>query len=174
MAQTFHALFNGIAFVAAKPMACLTNTSATEIIKIRRIILNNAQTVAVTGVATFLELRKYGPVATINTPVAGLLVSHDSTNTSPAALALQSGASITGGTLVGGAIRRIFWSSDEPAISTMTSDELQCFIPNNIIYDWIPHTDIQPITLRNAEQLMLFNTTGAAGIVDIYVEFTKE
>lgn len=173
MAQTFTAVFAGVAFAVNKPMAALTNTSATEVIKVRKIVINNAQIAAVTGVACFLEMRKYSPVATMTTPVAGVNLSHDNTNTAPAALAIQSAASITGGTLIG-SFRRLFWSSDEPSASTGTNDELQCFLPLNTIYEWIPHSDVQPITLRNAEQLMLFNTTGAAGLVDIYIEYTKE
>jgi hypothetical protein len=90
-----------------------------------------------------------------------------------ATLQRESHAHDTGGTLTG-VSKRVFWSSDEPAISSATSDELECVLPLNVIYEWQPHSDIQPITLRNGQGLVLFNVTGAAGLVDVYVEYTKE
>lgn len=174
MAQTFEASFLGVTFAANKPMAAILNAAAGvgEIIRIRKIILNNFQTVAVTGVACTMELRYYSANPTITAPAAVTPTSRDSANTAPAALTTASGTGITGGTL-GGTLRRIFWSSDEPAISVASNDELECILPLNEIYAWIPHSDIQPITLNNGQGLILFNTAGAAGIVDIYVEFTK-
>jgi hypothetical protein len=71
---------------------------------------------------------------------------------------------------------RVFWSSDEPAASAATNDELQNYVPLNTIYEWQPHSDVQPITIRNGQCLLLFNvTTGTpAGTMDIYITFTKE
>jgi hypothetical protein len=173
MAQTFNANFQAVAFAASKPMAAVLNAHATEVIKVRRIYLNNVQTVAVTGVACVLELRHYSVNPTLTTPAAAVNISFDSTNTAPTTLTLSSAASLTGGTLTG-VSKRVFWSSDEPAISSATSDELECVLPLNVIYEWQPHSDIQPITLRNGQGLVLFNVTGAAGLVDVYVEYTKE
>ena len=58
MAQTFTLYSNGIAFAATKVMAGVKNLHATEIIKIRRVGLLNAQTAAVTGVVCSLDYRK--------------------------------------------------------------------------------------------------------------------
>lgn len=173
MAQTFEASFLGVNFAANKPMATVLNNSAGQIIKIRKVILNNFQTAAVTGVACTMELRYYSVNPTVNTPANVTPTSRDSANTAPVSLTTASGASLTGGT-IGGTLRRIFWSSDEPAISVASNDELQCLLPLNEIYAWIPSSDIQPITLNNGQGLVLFNTAGATGLVDCYIEFTKE
>lgn len=171
--QTFNANFQAVAFAANKPMAAVLNAHATEVIKIRRIYLNNPQVAAVTGVACLLELRHYSANPTLTTPAAATVVSFDSTNTAPTSLTTSAAASLSGGTLTG-VSKRLFWSSDEPAISSMTSDELQCFPELNKLYEWQPHSDVQPITLRTGQGIVLFNVSGAAGLLDTYIEFTKE
>jgi hypothetical protein len=70
----------------------------------------------------------------------------DSTNTAPTT-ATYGHAGTIGGTA--NILNSWIWSSDEAAASVATSDELECLIPLNIIYDWIPPlSDIQPLTLR--------------------------
>lgn len=171
MAQTFTAYFLGIAFAANKNMGALLNNSATEVIKVRRVGLLNSQTAAVTGVLCSIELRIYRGTATLAGSTAVAPVSHDGTNTAAAALTVGHAGTVGGTPLT---VRRVFWSSDEASISTGTNDELQALVPLNIIYDWIPSTDVQPITLRNAEMLTVFNTTGATGLLDLFIEYTKE
>lgn len=171
MAQTFTAYFSGVAFAASKNMAAILNGHATEKIKIRRIGLLNAQTAAVTGVLCQLELRKY-TAATLTAPTAVTPVSHDSTNTNPTT-ATYGHAGTLGGTPV--TMRRIFWSSDEAAISSATSDELETYVPLNIIFDaGYGDSNVQPLTLNQNEMVCLFNNTGAAGLLDVWIEFTKE
>lgn len=172
MAQTFTAYFNGIAFAAGKAMAALLNTHASELIKIRQVGLLNAQTAAVTGVLCQLEMRWYPATATYTGSTAVTPVSHDSTNTAAGALTCGHNGTAGGSTPV--VLRRIFWSSDEAAISAATSDELETYVPLNTIYEWQPHSDIQPITLRQNQMLTLHNTTGAAGLLDVWITFTKE
>ena len=175
MAQTFTVSYQGVTWVNNKPMAAVTNSHASEILKIRKVVITNPQTVGVTGVVNTLELRKYTTAPTFNTTVAGTLVEHDTTNTAPTTATYVSAASITGGVLEG-AIVRVFWSSDEPAVSVATCDELQNYVPLNTIYEWQPHSDVQPLTLRNGESLILFGVAVGtpAGVMDTYITFTKE
>lgn len=170
MAQTFNNFYGGVAFGAAKNMAAILNLHASEILKIRRITLFNSQTAAVTGVVCQIELRKYS-AGTLTAPTAVTPTAHDSTNTAPAS-ATHGHAGTIGGTPV--TMRRIIWSSDEAAVSAATSDELENYPPLNVLYEWQPHSDVQPITLRQNEMIMVYNVSGAAGLLDVAIEYTKE
>lgn len=170
MAQTFNCYYGAVAFAATKNMAAILNLHATEILKIRRITLFNAQTAGVTGVICSIELRKYAS-GTLTGPTAVTPTSYDSTNTAPAS-ATYGHAGTIGGTP--STLRRIVWSSDEAAVSSATSDELENFPPLNVLYEWQPHSDVQPITLRQNEMIMVYNVSGAAGLLDVAIEFTKE
>ena len=163
MAQTFTAYYSGIAFAASKNMAAVLNSHATEVLKIRRVGLLNAQTAAVTGVLCQLEMRGYFAGSPgLTTPTAVTPTSHDTTNTAPT-------------TATYGHAGTIFWSSDEAAISTATIDELETFVPLNIIFDaGYGDSNVQPLTLRQTQMALVFNTTGAAGLLDTWIEFTKE
>lgn len=173
MAQTWTAYYSAVAFAAAKNMAAILNTHATEVLKIRRIGLLNAQTAAVTGVLCSLELRKYPATATLAAPTAVTPTTHDSTNTAPAS-ATYGHAGTPGGS-TGVVLRRIFWSSDEAAISSATSDELETYVPLNIIFDaGYGDSNVQPLTLRQNEMVCLYNVSGAAGLLDTWIEFSKE
>lgn len=175
MAETFTAQFQGVTFVNNKPMAAIINAHATEVFKIRKVVCTNPQTVAATGVVNQLDLRMYTTTPTFTTTVDGTLVKHDSNNTLPTSGTYQSAASISGGVLAG-SIVRVFWSSDEPAVSVATADELQNYVPLNTIYEWQPHSDVQPLTIRNGQCLILFNVSVGtpAGNMDVYITFTKE
>jgi hypothetical protein len=61
-------------------------------------------------------------------------------------------------------------------LTSATNDELQNFVPLNAIYEWQPHSDVQPLTLRNGESLILFGVAVGtpAGTMDTYITFTKE
>lgn len=171
MAQTWTAYYQAVAFAAAKNMAAILNTHATEVLKIRRIGLLNAQTAAVTGVLCQLEVRKYTG-AGLSGHTAITPTSHDSTNTAPASAVYGHAGTPTGTPVT---VRRVFWSSDEAAISAATSDELETYVPLNVIFDaGYGDANVQPLTLRQNEMVLIYNTTGAAGLLDLWVEFTKE
>lgn len=171
MANTQTAYFTGVAFAAAKNMAAVLNGHATQKIKIRRVGLLNAQTAGVTGVLCAIELRKYTS-ATLATPTAVVPVKHDST------LALPTTATIGHAGTVGGTaevLRRIFWSSDEAAISTGTLDEWETLVPLNIIWDagyYAAGPD--PLVLNQNEMISVYNVSGAAGLLDTWIEYTVE
>lgn len=173
MAQTWTAYYSGVAFAATKNMAAVLNGHATEVLKIRRVGLLNAQTAAVTGVLCAIEFRGYfsgSPGLTSSTAVTP--VSHDSTNTSPTTATYGHAGTIAG---TASTLRRIFWSSDEAAISTGTLDELETLVPLNIIWDaGYGDSNVQPLTLRQNQMAMVYNVSGAAGLLDTWIEFTKE
>lgn len=170
MANTLTAYFNGVAFAATKNMGAILNSHATEKIQIRRVGLLNAQTAAVTGVQCALELRKYS-AATLGTPTAVVPVKHNSTLAAPASAVIGHAGTI-GGTAE--LLRRIFWSSDEAAISTGTLDEWETMVPLNVIWDagYYESAGPEPLTLNQGEMLMVYNVSGAAGLLDTWIEFT--
>jgi len=170
MANSWTLNVQGLVFAASKVMWGLHNGGA-RVLRLARMGLLNNQTAAVTGVACLMELRKYPATATWTTPTAVAPVSHDSTNS--ALSTVTAGNAGTPGGSTGLVIRRIFWSSDEPSISTATSDELECFVPLNVIWDaGYGDADVQKLAIRTGEAFFNYNTTGAAGLVDIWGEFT--
>lgn len=173
MAQTFTAYYSGVAFAASKNMAAVLNGHATEVLKIRRVGLLNAQTAAVTGVLCQLEMRGYFAGSPgLTTPTAVTPTSHDTNNTAPTTATYGHAGTIAGTATT---FRRVFWSSDEAAISTATIDELETFVPLNTIFDaGYGDSNVQPMTLRQNQMALVFNTTGAAGLLDTWIEFTKE
>lgn len=173
MASTFTAYYAGVAFAANKNMAGIINSHASELIKIRRIGCLNTQTAAVTGVACQIEVRLYNGAVSLVGNTGVTPTAHDSTNAA-ATSATFGHAGTVAGSLVG-TFRRVFWSSDEPAVGGATADELECFVPLNIIFDaGYGDANVQPLTLRQNEMMILFNTTGAAGLLDTWIEYTVE
>lgn len=169
MANTWTMNVQGLVFAAGKSMWGILNGGA-RVLRIGRIGLLNNQTAAVTGVACLMEIRKY-PATHTWTPTAVAPVSHDSTNA--ALTSVSAGNAGTPGGSTAQVLRRVFWSSDEPSISTATSDELECFVPLNIIWDsGYGDADVQKVAVRNAEGFHVYNTTGAVGLVDVWGEFT--
>jgi hypothetical protein len=66
-------------------------------------------------------------------------------------------------------------------LSTATLDELETLVPLNIIWDaGYGDSNVQPLTLRGAvsgtqhHMAMVYNVSGAAGLLDTWIEFTKE
>lgn len=173
MAESFTAYFNGIAFAASKNMGAILNTHTTELLKVRRVGLLNAQTAAVTGVLCQLEMRAYFTGSPgLTSPTSVTPTKHDSNNTSPASATIGHAGTIAG---TPETLRRVFWSSDEAAISTATNDELETFVPLNTIFDaGYGDSNVQPLTLRQNQMSLVFNTTGAAGLLDTWKEFTRE
>jgi hypothetical protein len=169
MANTQTAYFTGVAFAATKNMAAILNTHATEKIKIRRVGLLNAQTAGVTGVLCAIELRKYTG-AGLATPTAVVPVKHDSTLAAPTSATIGHAGTISGTPVT---LRRIFWSSDEAAISTGTLDEWETLVPLNIIWDaGYYDPSVEPLVLNQNEMIMVYNVSGAAGLLDVWIEYT--
>lgn len=171
MAATFTALFAGVAFGNNKSMAGLFNGSGSgRVLRVKRVWILNNQTTAVTGVLTDFELRRSSAQSsgTSVTPV-----KHDTSSSSlPAQVLCAHGATVT--SVTGNAIRKIKWSNDEPAASAGTSDELECLVPLNCIFDAATgDADLEPLVLREGQGLDVRHTgTSTVGVADIIVEFT--
>lgn len=170
MAQTYTAAAIGVAFGNNKSMLAIFNGSGSgRIIRVYRVWVLNNQTAAVTGVLTTWTLRRSSAqsAGTAITPT-----KHDTTSESmPAQVAIATGATVTQTSDV--AFRAWVWSNDEPAASSATSDELECLIPLNCVWDSTGDSNIEPIVLRETQGLDVRHSgSSAVGIADIFMEFT--
>ena len=170
MAKTYTAAAIGIAFASNKSLLGLYNAHASRKVRLYRVWLLNNQTAAVTGVITTMTLRKISALS------AGTAVTPVAHNTGDVSVDLTSVTSVTGGTFTNtgdNAFRQIIWSTDEPAVSSATSDELQCIVPLNCIWDSTGDSNIEPLTLNTNEGWHVLQPgTNAVGILDVYFEFT--
>lgn len=171
MAQTYTAGFLAIAFGNNKSMAAIFNGSGSgRIVRVKRIWVLNNQTAAVTGVLTTWALKRS------NAQSAGTAVTptkHDTASEAmPAQVAIATGATVTQTSDV--AYRQWVWSNDEPAASSGTSDEFECLIPLNCVFDATTgDADIEPIVLREGQGLDVRHTgSSTVGVCDIFIEFT--
>lgn len=170
MAKTYTASAIGVAFASNKSLLGILNAHPTRKVRIYRVWTLNNQTAAVTGVLTSMSLRMLSALTggTAVTPV-----SHDSANV---AFDLTSVTTVTNGTATqtaGNALRVWMWSGDEPAVSSATSDEFQCLVPLNCIWDSTGDSNIEPITLNQNEGAHIVQPgANAVGIVDVFAEFT--
>ena len=169
-ANTWNGYNSAISFAANRVMLGLFN-AGTRVLRVSRAGLLNNQTAAVTGVICFMEIRSYPATFTWTGPTAVTPVALDTTNS--ALSSVTFGNSGTPGGSTGAVLRRVIWSSDEPAVSAATSDELECFVPLNVIWDaGYGDADVQKLARRQNEAFVVFNTSGAAGLVDAWCEFT--
>ena len=160
-----------VAFSASKSMISLFNGSGSgKVLRVYRVWAVNNQFTAVTGVLTNLELRKI-TASSGGTPLTA--TKHDSSSTTLSTITQilpATNATVT----LGGMYRRVIWSSDEPSVSTLTLDELQCFLPLCCIWSMgYADSTTDPITLREGEGLTIMNVGGAAGQADFFFEFTS-
>jgi hypothetical protein len=170
MAKTYTAYATGIAFASNKSLLGIFNAHATRKVKLYRAWVLNNQTSAVTGVLTSMLLRK---ISALSAGTAVTPVAHDTGN---AAVDLTSVTCVTGGTFTNtsdNAFRQIMWSGDEPAVSSATSDELQCIVPLMCIWDSTGDSNIEPFVCNTSEGIHILQPgANAVGILDVAFEFT--
>lgn len=170
MAKTYTASAIAIAFASNKSLLGVFNAHATRKVKVYRAWQLNNQTVAVTGVITSCALRKISALSggTAVTPVA-----HDTGNVT---VDLTSVTCVTGGTFTNTsdtAFRVWMWSGDEPAVSSATSDELQCIVPLMCLWDSTGDSNIEPLTCNTTEGFHILQPgANAVGVSDVFIEFT--
>jgi hypothetical protein len=152
-------------------MASLFNGGGSGVVlKVKKVIPLNNQTAAVTGVLCLLELRR------TNADSGGTAVAatkHDTASVNlPAAIRSSTGATVTPTTDV--PFRRVMWSNDEPVLSSLTNDEIECLPALTVIFDASTgDPDVEPIVLREGQGLTLTNTTNSVvGNMDVIFEFT--
>lgn len=172
MANTWTAYAAGVAFAATKNMLAILN-GGSRVIRIRRIWLLNTQTAAVTGVLCNGDIRRYTGSPSMGSPTTVTPVAHDTANSGLSSVTIG-----TGGTLSGtgpSVFRGYLWSSDEAAVSGATVDELEMLPAFGLIWDaGYADANVQPIAIRQNEMVAVYNTGGAAGLVDVVIEFTDE
>lgn len=169
MAASYTLSALSVAFSASKNMITLYNGSGSgKVLRVYRVWAVNNQFTAVTGVLTNLELRKISACSGGTTLTA---IRHDTNSSALPAQVLQT----TNSTVTLGAMyRRVIWSTDEPAVSTLTLDEFQCFFPLCCIWSMgYADSTTDPITLREGEGLTVVNVGGASGQADFFFEFTS-
>lgn len=171
MAATYTLAVQGTAFANGKSMTSLFNgVGSGVVLKVKKVIPLNNQVAAVTGVLCLLELRRTS-ADTGGTTVAA--TKHDTLSANlPAAVRSGTGATVTNTADV--PFRRVMWSNDEPAVSSLTNDEIECLPALTAIFDASTgDPDVEPIVLREGQGLTLTNTTNTVvGIMDVIFEFT--
>lgn len=170
MAKTFTAAAIGVAFASNKSLLGLFNAHATRKVKLYRAWQLNNQTTGVTGVLSSCALRR---ISALSAGTAVTPVQHDSSNVT---VDLTSVTCVTGGTFTNTAdiqMRVWMWSTDEPAVSSATSDEFQCIVPLMCIWDSTGDANIEPIVLNTSQGIHILQPgTNAVGISDVFFEFT--
>ena len=170
MAKTYTASALGVAFASNKSLLGIFNAHATRKVKLYRVWALNNQTGAVTGVLTSMLLRK---ISALSAGTAVTPVAHDTGNTS---FDLTSVTCVTGGTFTNTgdtAFRQVMWSGDEPAVSSATSDELQCIWPLMCFWDSTGDSNIEPFVCNTSEGIHLLQPgANAVGVLDAVFEFT--
>jgi hypothetical protein len=167
--NTWHLLVQGKAFSAAGTMAGIQN-AGTRVLRIKQIIMVNAQSAAVTGVLCTGRIIK-GVGQTWTSPTSVTPVAMDSGNSALSSVTAGHAGTWSAGTASD--LRRYAWSSDEPAVSGATWDELENLIPLNVLWSCgMGDSSMQPLTLKQNDSVYVLNDAGAAGLADISIEFT--
>lgn len=170
MAASFNINALDVAFAANKCMAGIFNgTGSGKVLRVYRIWMLNNQLNAVTGVLTNLELRKITAASGGTTIVP---TKNDSNTTDlPAQIVIGTNMTIT----LGGILKRVIWSTDEPVGNvTATLDELETIPAFGCIWEMgfgDPYST--PLILREGDGIALYNTGGSVGQCDVFIEFTS-
>lgn len=172
MAATFTAAFLGVTFGNNKSMAGVFNGSGSGVIlRVKRVWILNNQTSAVTGVLTTFSMRR-STAQSSGTSVTP--VKHDTSSSNlPAQVLVAHGATVTSATA--DTLRNWVWSNDEPAASAGTSDEFECLVPLNCVWDAATgDADIEPLVLREGYGVDIRHSgSSTVGVCDVFIEFTS-
>jgi hypothetical protein len=181
MAATYTALAQGVTHAASNKqyIQIFATASNTQIIKIRRIWLINAQTATVTGVAvtsTAINIGSFSTAASAGSPVTITPVAHDSTNPAVNANITINHSNTTNGTAVN-VFRSIAFSSEETTVGTFKLEEFWSSPNTALIWDaGYGDSNLEPLTIPAgaAGGIAVYGTMTAVGNVDCVVEFTLE
>lgn len=179
MANTWLAYAPAIAHAASNKqyLQIFATASNTQIIKIRRVWLINAQTAAVTGVISgSISLGSFSTAASGGTPVTVTPVPYDTNNTAVNANITINSSSTTNGTAVN-VYRTIPFGSDEPATGTFKVENFYSNPNMAILWDaGYEDTNVDPLTIpaSTAGGIAVYGTLTAVGNIDCCIEFTLE
>lgn len=170
MAQTYTISSFTTTFASNKCMLAIYNgVGSGRVVRVYRMLVLNNQITAVTGAITNLEIR------TITSGSGGTDIvpfKHDSTNESfPSQIVVSTNMSITPSSV----LSRIIWSTDEPAINSLTIDEFETLPAFSTIWDsGYGDSNTEPIVLREGYGVALINVGATTGVADIFFEVTLE
>jgi len=170
MAQTYRAVVSGATFASNKSLLTIFNGSGSgRVIRVKRVWQLNNQTAGVTGVITTMELRRIS--ASTGGTAQSVVKMDTSSENLPAQVTVATGP--TDSLTSDPAMMRYMWSNDEPAASTLSSDETETIPALALVFDVVGDADLEPLTLRTGEGLSVRHTgSTAVGICDVIIEFT--
>lgn len=164
---TFVALGSAIALANLKSMLAIFNASASNVIRVHRVSLINAQSTSVTGVVATFELRR------LSASSGGTTITPQQCDTGDT---LDGSVTVrTNGTFTeGGVIHRVAWSSDEYGAGTLDQEGYDHAV--QVAHPFWGRRDLgeEPIILRQNEGLHVkcaTNTT--AGSWDVLMIFSQ-
>jgi len=167
---TFSVTATGVATANNKSMFSLHNGSGgAAYIKIHEIWIQNAQTSAVTGVLTNLELRRI----TGHSVGTDLSIGRHDTNESPnISITAKTNANVSGEAAV--LLDKWIMSNDEWAPGTLDLEGMAMLLGLHFPV-WRVDEKVKPIVLRDGEGLTIKCATNTTvGSFDITVVFTQE
>lgn len=168
--QTYTVSSFATTFAANKCMLGIYNGSGSgRIVRVYRVVMLNNQITAVTGAVTNLELRRI-TAGSGGTDIAPF--KHDSANeTFPAQIVVSTNTTITATDV----LTKVIWSTDEPAINSLTIDEFETLPAFSTIWDsGYADTNTEPIVLREGYGVALVNIGATTGIADVFFHVTLE
>ncbi len=179
MAATWTAYAAGVTHAASNKvyLQIFATASNTQVIKIRRIWVINAQAAAVTGIISgTLSIGSFSTAASAGSPSTITPVAHDTTNAAVNANITINSGNTTNGTPVN-VYRTIPFASDEPATGTFKLENFYATPSTSLIWDaGFEDTNIDPLTIpaSTAGGICVYGTMTAVGNIDIAIEFTLE
>lgn len=170
MAATFTLCIPAVTFASSKSMLGLFNgTGSGVILRVYKAWMLNNQTTGVTGVITSLALRRS---TAQSGGTAATAVKHDTNSANlPAQVLLASGATVTDSSDPD--FMRWMWSNDEPAASTLTSDETETIPALALVFDATGDSNLEPVVLRENQGINIRHLgSTAVGNADMIMQFT--
>lgn len=170
MAATYTICSPGVTFGNGKSMLAVFNGSGSGVIlRVYRAWQLNNQTAGVTGVITTMALRR-STAQSGGTAVSA--TKHDTTSANlPAQVLIASGGTITDS--ADPDFMRYMWSNDEPAASSLTSDETETIPVLANVYDATGDSNLEPIVLREGEGMHMKHLgTSTVGNADFIMVIT--
>jgi len=172
MANLYTLAALGSTFRPFKNMVTLYNgVGSGQKIKVWKIWALNNQTVAVTGVLTTMELRFVGSLS------GGGQITPTKHNSSIESLPPQVIAAEGAICSLGSYLRKVLWSSDEPAAISSAMDEVALIPQWTVFWNTTLNNSngIEPIVLNEGQGITVYlNTNTAVGLADFFMDFTSE
>ena len=152
-------------------MAGILNAGA-RVLRITRIQIINTTATAVSGTLSVGEIRRYTGVTSWSPTTTSVVTTpYDSTNSALSSVTIGHSALPT--TSVYEVVKPYTVGNDEVTLAGITLGAINGIPLIGTVWDLaFAEGEMQHLTIRNNEMLMLFNWIGAAGTADFWIEFT--